>query len=263
MIIDLIVGIIISGLIATLAYMKKSLTQDGLWMAMLLGTLMYVFGGILVWASLIAFFISSSLLTKLHEKKDKETSKGRNYMQVISNALVATICSVIYYVTALDIFLVAAIVSIATSNSDTWASEIGALSKGKTKYIVNFKLAPKGVSGAISSLGTFASLVGALFIALVFIILALLLQTFEVSNILYDGLIIMLGGFLGSLIDSYLGGLIQAKYKGVISGTITEKKWLPDEKVVLASGFALITNDAVNFLSGLLSSVLMILLWIL
>ena len=259
--IDVIIGLAISGLIAILAYLKKSLTKDGLFMAVLFGMLIYVFGGILVWASLIAFFISSSLLTKLHEKKDQSSSKGRNYIQVISNGLVATIFSIIYYVTALEIFLIAAIVSIATSNSDTWASEIGILSKGKTRYILNFKLAPKGVSGAISSLGTFASLIGAFFIAIVFTVLASLTQTFEVNTLLYYGMIITIGGFLGCFIDSYLGGLLQAKYKGVVSGKITEKKWLPDEKVVLASGIALITNDAVNFLSGLFSSILTVLLF--
>lgn len=258
---DFLMGIAISGLIAILAYLKKSLTKDGLFMAVLLGTLMYVFGGILVWASLIAFFISSSLLTKLHEKKDKESSKGRNYIQVISNGLVATVFSIIYYVTALEIFLVAAIVSIATSNSDTWASEIGALSKGNTRYILNFKLAPKGVSGAISSLGTFASLIGAFFIAVIFTILGWITSAFNISTLLYYGFIITLGGFLGCFIDSYLGGLVQAKYKGVVSGKMTEKRWLPDEKVVLASGIALITNDAVNFLSGLFSSILTVLLF--
>jgi uncharacterized membrane protein len=63
-------------------------------------------------------------------------------------------------------------------------------------------------------------------------------------------------GFLGNLIDSYLGALIQAKYRGVDTGTITEKKWLPNEKVVLASGLALITNDMVNLLSALFASIL-------
>ena len=75
-------------------------------------------------------------------------------------------------------------------------------------------------------------------------------------------MILSIGGFAGSIIDSYLGALIQAKYKGVKTGILTEKKWLPNEGVVLASGLAIITNDMVNLLSTLLSAVLTVLLFI-
>ena len=75
-------------------------------------------------------------------------------------------------------------------------------------------------------------------------------------------LILTIGGFAGSIIDSYLGALIQAKYKGIKTGILTEKKFLPNEGVVLASGIAIITNDMVNLMSTLLSSVLTVLLLI-
>lgn len=261
-IIDVIIGVLISGLIAFLAYLKKSLTISGFLTAVVLGTLIYSFGGVIVWAALIGFFISSSLLTKLHEKKDHVSSKGRNYIQVISNGLVATVFSMIYFFTQVEIFLLAAVVSIATSNSDTWASEIGVLSKGKTRSIVNFKLVPKGMSGAISKLGTVASLIGSFFIAAIFVSIYVIQNGFDLEIVLSYGTIITIFGFIGCFIDSYLGALLQAKYKGVHSGEITEKKWLPNEKVVLASGLAIITNDAVNFLSGLFASVIAVLFFI-
>jgi hypothetical protein len=59
-----------------------------------------------------------------------------------------------------------------------------------------------------------------------------------------------------------LGGSLQAKYRGIESGTYTEKRWLPNEKVVLASGLALITNDAVNLLSGLAASLITLVFFI-
>lgn len=256
MFLDAIIGVIVSLIIATLAYLKRSLDRSGLFTATLLGTIIFTFGGIVVWGSLIAFFISSSLITKISERHDKKESKGRNYLQVLANGLVAAIFSILYYVLQREIFLLAAVVSIATSNSDTWASEIGALSKGKTFYILNFKIAPKGVSGAISGLGTFASLVGAFFIAGIFIGLYALTKGISFQTFIVFGGIVTLCGFLGNIIDSYLGGLMQAKYKGVESGIYTEKCWLPNEKVVLASGIALITNDAVNLISGLAASLI-------
>ena len=256
MFLDMLIGISISLIIALLAYLKHSLNRSGLFTATLLGTVIYTFGGIIVWGSLIAFFISSSLITKVSEKNDKKESKGRNYIQVLANGLVAAIFSILYYFLQREIFLLAAVVSIATSNSDTWASEIGSLSKGKTFYILNFKIAPKGVSGAISGLGTFASLLGAFFITGIFIGLYAVVKGMNFETIIVYGGIVTICGFLGNIIDSYLGGLIQAKYKGVESGTYTEKRWLPNEKVELASGLALITNDAVNLLSGLAASLI-------
>ena len=262
MFLDAIIGFGISFVIAFLAYLKKSLDLSGFLTAIILGTIIFVFGGWLVWGSLIAFFISSSLITKISEKSEKKKSKGRNVIQVLANGLIAAIFSIVYHITQIEIFLLAAVVSIATSNSDTWASVVGSLSKGKTFYILNFKIAPKGVSGAISGLGTFASLIGSFFIAGVFIGLYALLYGVKVEDFLLFGGIITVCGFLGNLIDSYLGGFLQAKYRGVESGTYTEKSWLPNEKVVLASGLALITNDAVNFLSGLAASLITLVFFI-
>lgn len=262
MFVDALIGFGISLFIASLAYVKKSLNLSGFFTAIILGTIIYMFGGILVWGSLIAFFISSSLITKVSEKKEKETSKGRNYIQVLANGLIAAILSMIYYFVQVEIFLIAAVVSIATSNSDTWASEIGRLSKGKTFYILNFKIAPKGVSGAISGLGTFASLLGSFFIAGVFLGLYAISFGIGWDDVLIFGSIITVCGFLGNIIDSYLGGSLQAKYKGVNTGTYTEKRWLPGEQVVLASGLALITNDAVNLLSGLAASLITLIFFI-
>lgn len=262
MLIDAIIGLLSSSIIAILAYYKKSLNLSGFLTAIILGTVIYAFGGIVVWGSLIAFFISSSLITKISEKNEKKESKGRNYVQVLANGLVAAIFSIVYYFNQAEIFLLAAVVSIATSNSDTWASEFGSLSRGKTFYILNFKIAPKGVSGAISGLGTLASFFGSLFIAGVFLGLYAIIYGLNLSDFLIFGGVITICGFLGNLIDSYLGGSLQAKYRGVETGTYTEKKWLPNEKVVLASGLALITNDAVNMLSGLAASLITLIFFI-
>ena len=262
MLIDFAIGAGLSIFIALAAYLKHSLVLSGFITAVMLGTIIYTFGGIVVWAVLIAFFISSSLLTKLHEKKEKDPTNGRNYIQVISNGLVAALFSVIYYFLNVEIFLIAAVASIATSNSDTWASEIGILSKGKTRSVINFKIVPKGVSGAISGLGTLASFIGALFIGLVFAFTYWMTFGITVEIFISFTVIITICGFLGCFIDSYLGALIQAKYRGLESGKITEKKWLPNEKVVLASGLAIITNDAVNFLSGLAASFITIIFFL-
>lgn len=262
MFISILIGLGISAFVAGFAYLKHSLNKSGFIAAILMGAALYVFGGLIVWGTLIAFFISASFITKLNEAKDKKHTDGRNYVQVIANSLVAVLFSLLYYVLRTEVFLLASVVAISTSNSDTWASELGAMSKGKTVNIINFKLAPKGVSGAISGLGTLASLLGALFIGLVFVSLYAIIQPTALTQLLSIGFIITLCGFLGNIIDSYLGALIQAKYRGENSGTYTEHRWLPNEKVVLTSGLVLITNDMVNVLSALLASILTVVFFI-
>ena len=77
---------------------------------------------------------------------------------------------------------------------------------------------------------------------------------FDITKILTYFTVITAGGFIGCLVDSYMGILLQAKYKGERTGTYTEKPFLENEKVILINGLAWITNDAVNFISGFVST---------
>lgn len=254
MAIQFLIGFTLSLVIAYLAYKKFSLNQSGLITATLLGTIIYGFGTYVVWGALILFFISSSLLTKLYERKVKDASSGRNYVQVLSNSFVAALFSVFFYITKNELFMVAAVISIASCNSDTWASEIGVLSKGKTYSILTFKEVEKGISGGVSKLGTAASFLGALFIGLSFMMLYRFSPLYTVSKMGLYFSVITAGGFIGCLVDSYMGILLQAKYRGEKTGKYTEKPFLENEKAILTSGLAWITNDAVNFISGFVST---------
>ena len=249
-----LLGFIFSFIVGFVAYKKHSLNQSGLIAATLLGTLIYGFGTYIVWSALILFFISSSVITKFGEKKVKSESDGRNYIQVLSNSFIAAVFSIFYHFTKNELFMVAAVISIASCNSDTWASEIGVLSKGKTYSILTFKEVERGVSGGVSRLGTLASLLGALFIGATFMGLYGVSPLYNPNKLfLYFG-VVSLGGFIGCLVDSYMGVLLQAKYRGEITGKYTEKPFLENEKAILISGLAWITNDAVNFISGFVST---------
>jgi len=262
MLIEIIIGTLLSTFIAVIAYAKHSLVLSGLIASVILGTIIYAFGGIVLYSLLIAFFISSSLLTKLHERKVDDSSSGRNYLQVISNGLVAAAFSILFYLLNMEFLLIAAAAAIATSNSDTWASEIGILSKGKTRSVTNFKEVSKGVSGAISGLGTLASVLGALFIGVLFALVSSITTVVLFQTVLFYAAIISISGVLGCFVDSYLGSLVQAKYRGIKSDTITENKSLPNEEVILKSGISFVNNDTVNFLSSLAASLIALLFFI-
>lgn len=144
----------------------------------------------------------------------------------------------------------------ACCNGDTWASEIGILSKSDPFLITSFKIVPRGTNGGVSSWGLFVSFAGGLFIGL-FHYLATI--TFVDSTSLLDSPVqfplIFLGGFaglFGSIVDSYLGATFQ--FSGQTKdGFIVED---PKEAVKKISGkFKLLNNHSVNFVSCLITAV--------
>lgn len=267
MLVSFLIGLSLSLLIALPAFYKHSLTLSGFIASLLFGSIIYIFGGIISWSLLILFFITSSVLTKIHIKIDDNNSaemeadkKGRTYWQVICNAFAPALLSFIFYLTNNEVYLIGTIVAIATATADTWASEIGKLSSGKAFSILNFKLMTKGLSGAITILGTTASFLGAGFIALVFGVYYYIVINQDLVQAFVYFFIIAGFGFIGSLIDSYIGAAFQAKYKDPATGKIYERIKLPTKSFILVSGFSLITNDIVNLLATTLTSILAVLL---
>jgi Integral membrane protein DUF92. len=73
---------------------------------------------------------------------------------------------------------------------------------------------------------------------------------------LYFMFICILLGFLGSIIDSMLGATLQAQYMDNQTNTLTEKKITQNGEAQLVKGIKIIDNNMVNFLSNLVSSLL-------
>ncbi|OZM57686.1 hypothetical protein CIB95_04765 [Lottiidibacillus patelloidae] len=201
-----------------------------------------------------AFFISSSFWSSYKkEKKVKveekiEKSAGRDFVQVVANGGLAAVCGFLYYLTKDNSLLAIFIASIAAANSDTWASELGVLSKKKPFLLLSGKETDPGTSGAVSSLGLLASLAGAFLIAL----LAMLLFSLPMPYLILFTII----GFMGSVIDTILGALLQRKFKCQVCGLETEKKMHCHKETELLHGFIWISNDTVNFLSILFAGLL-------
>ena len=73
----LLLGVLLSAIIGFAAYKKKALSLSGFVAAVVLGTVIYLCGGLLFWLTMIAFFISSSLLTFIKSSK-KEAAQQLN-----------------------------------------------------------------------------------------------------------------------------------------------------------------------------------------
>lgn len=128
------------------------------------------------WKGLVvlgAFFFSSILLSKwkskVKEPSEERLAKGsrRDWRQVLANGGPAVLFLIIYHFERDIQWLWAFIAAIAAANADTWASEIGIVGKKKPISVKTWKQVEKGVSGAVSLVGTAGAVGGAAWIAVI------------------------------------------------------------------------------------------------
>lgn len=170
----------------------------------------------------------------------------RDAFQAVANLGAAVACFIIAYLSGDSAWTYAFLGSVAASNADSWASEIGGLSKSTPRMITNFKVARKGISGAVTVLGTFGGIAGALFIST----WAWLLPHHEGTSPTIFFAAACLCGVFGFMLDSVLGALLQAKY--------TDRDGLLTEQTAgntLSSGITWINNDMVNLISSCAAAV--------
>ncbi len=248
-------GFLWSAAVSVPAYMKRSLTLNGAVSAILIGTLLYGFGAFTIYMSLVAFFLSSSVISKISEHLQKgrlirkvEGEKGdcRDYTQVVCNGGVALAMALLYAFSGHYAYKVLAVLSFAVSASDTWASEVGALSYQKPVYLIKRTPVPTGLSGGVTRLGHASAFAGALFIACAFVV-------FEGLSVglppLWSVAFIAVGGFVGALVDSVLGEWVQAEYVDA-DNSVTEKRFTGNRPNKKIKGWTFMTNNKVNLLSN-------------
>ncbi|GHH96995.1 DUF92 domain-containing protein [Neobacillus kokaensis] len=235
-------------------YRTKSLSKSGAIAAAVVGYAIYLgfhFKGLLI---LGVFFATSSYWSKYKseakEKMEEKLAKGgaRDWRQVFANGGAAALFSILYYFDNSPIWLIGFVVSLASANSDTWASEIGSLSKKAPLCIRTFKRVEKGTSGAVSGLGTIAALLGSLLISLISV------WIFNFDLLL--GSIVFLFGFFGNVVDTLVGAFYQQLFRCKKCGFETEKRMHCGQPTMRIKGISFIENDMVNFLSGLISAII-------
>lgn len=253
---QLFYAFIFSVVVVALAYWRGSLSKSGVIGALLVGTLTLGFGGWQWGALLGVFFISSSLLSHFKEAEKKAAAekfdKGhrRDLGQALANgglgALLATLSSFVPgTVVPADIWFFLFLGVMATVTADTWATELGTLSKQPPRLITNGKIVEVGTSGGVSLLGTAVSFLGGLTIGLT----AGLVTSFNLLTMLSAG---AFSGLAGSLVDSLLGATVQQIYYSEARQKETEKKielnGTPNRPL---RGWSWMSNDMVNLLSSI------------
>lgn len=202
---DIVIYILLV-LAAYLSYSKEKLTLAGAITGAITGLLIYLGAGLLGVTVLGVFFIAGSWATNWHktEKNINGITHPRTAGQVLANGGVAALLGAIgwLYPTYLPIIQIMMAGSFAAATADTLSSELGMVYGKRFFNIITLKKDQRGLDGVVSIEGTIIGVAGGAIIAAIFW--------------LYNGwsmavLVIILSGFLGNLIDSLLGALLERK----------------------------------------------------
>ena len=266
--IQIFLGLLVAAVITVLAYRFQLLTRSGALAAFGLGTVVFGLGG-LRWAIvLMIFFLTSSGLSRLLRKKKEATedkySKGstRDAWQVLANGGLAGFFVILhYFLPQSPLTWIGFCAAFSAANADTWATELGSLSRIPPQMITTLKKVEAGTSGAVSWLGMAAAILGALVVALT----GTLFDPYAAVQPAHLALtVITIGGIAGSLMDSWLGATLQAIYYCPQCKKETEKNpqhWCGTD-TELIRGKTWMNNDVVNAVctgSGAATALLIIL----
>ena len=267
----MILAFVLAAAISAAAFRARALSSDGAIAAVVVGTIVFGMGGP-AWALLLlAFFISSTALTRWRAATKaaagEEVAKGgrRDAMQVLANGGVATLVAALAALRP-DLALFPAFAgAIAAATADTWATEVGLLSRGLPRLITTGRRVSPGTSGGVTPLGTAAALAGGVFIGALAGVLVHLGWTgasHSVGDVVAAAsattradagaaariaLVTSAAALLAALFDSLLGATVQAAYHCPRCNRTTERRvHRCGTRTTRTRGLAWIDNDAVN-----------------
>jgi uncharacterized protein (TIGR00297 family) len=233
-------GFALSCVIAIIAKSRRTLSTTGAIAAIVVATASSVAGWSWAWM-LIAFFISSTLLSKTGENKKRaltedivEKGGDRDAWQVLANGGIFAAGALMSVVHPSRLWWAAGAGAIGTAIADTWATEIGTLSDQTPISITSGKSVPAGTSGGITTAGMLGGIAGALGMALLAILLGWNTRIATAA---------IVGGIAGLLIDSILGATLQ------------ERRWCEQccrgtERAIHGCGTVTVHSGGIHWLSN-------------
>lgn len=249
-------------LVAGIAYLAGALTGRGALAAAAVGALTFAGGGVLPAFLLIAFFVTSSLLSRWGASRKArlgdrfEKSSRRDASQVVANGGVAALLSLVYGATGEPLALAAMAGALAAVTADTWGTEVGILARNLPIRLIDGRRVEPGTSGAVSLEGSLAALAGAALMALL---------SARGAAVVALGMPVFLGGIAGAAVDSLLGATVQAMFVCPTCGKETERHPVHTcgSPTQPSRGWTWLRNDAVNAIASLTGAGLAAGLWLL
>ncbi len=234
-------GVVFSAVVALAAWRLRALTASGALAAWIVGACVFASGGWAYAAILFAFFLPSTLLSRLGRARkrtliDIGKHGARDAGQVVANGGVAALCAVLAATAHAKPIAAAFAGAFAAASADTWGTELGTLARMPPRSILTMRRLAPGISGGITPAGTLAEAAGACVVALTAWALG--------AGIWWP---IAVGGFVGALADSLLGASAQAlRYCPRCERDCEIDPHVCGARTRLRRGAAWMTNDAVN-----------------
>lgn len=244
--------------------------------------------GLPLGATLIAFYLSSSSLTKWRAGVKARLEAGhavaarRGAAQVLANSLPGAALSIVlawlqrqdgsagFACAAARVATAAFVGFYAACCADTWSSEAGIASPSPPRLMTTWRRVPPGTNGAISALGTAAAAAGGLFVGAVFVGTSRLAAAWAGAPsgsaatchaaAVADWRLLPLAvaaGLGGSLLDSLLGATLQwSGFDTRSSKAVSRPPAAGDRSGAVrhTCGLDVLSNTGVNVVSTLLAS---------
>ncbi|KAF2691163.1 hypothetical protein K458DRAFT_327346 [Lentithecium fluviatile CBS 122367] len=231
------------------AWSRKSLTPLGIATAFLTAVVHAIHPWSVFFALLTVFFLSGTAVTKVkHDIKARLTQSAsgatggegsRTHVQVLANSLTASVLILLHawklrkersnskedlcWPRDSDVLVVGIVANYAAVAADTFSSELGILAKSKPRLITApWRVVPPGTNGGVTASGLLAGLLGAFIVASTSTLLLPFCQDWSLVQKIRYTQYISLVGLAGSLLDSYLGAVLQASVIDVHSGKVIE-----------------------------------------
>lgn len=235
-------------LISTISLRYRILDGKGVLAAIPIGYVIFTLGGIEYFIILLLFFGLSGVATKIRVRKIRinflEKDWIRSWKNVLANGLAPTLIIIsgyLYQTPHHPLLVIGYLAVVGTAFADTLATEIGLLYPKNPRLITNFKEVIKGTPGAVSPYGYAGGLLASLIICAFSYGLGLVNLTAILS--------IIIASIAGMTIDSIIGATLQAKYRCMICGKITENPHHCGQQSEKMTGIKLINTHVVNLIS--------------
>ncbi len=192
------------------AFAMKMVSLSGFLSGLIVGTILYTFGGYPLYLILITFFVLGSGATKFGYARKKalgvaqEKGGARGWKNAVANcsmgAFLAILAALVPEHRSL-LFVAGFFGAFATAASDTVSSEIGQVLGKHPILITTLRPVPVGTEGAISLEGTFAGILASIVLCGIGIALQVLPPA--------AALICVVAAFIGTTVESYLGATLE------------------------------------------------------
>ena len=234
-------------MVAAGAWGAGTLTRSGAVAAWTVGLLVLLGSGWEGGAILAAFFVSSSLISRVTPSIPGVDPKGncRDHRQVYANGGVAAVCALVgFHDQALALWLVTG--SLAAAAADTWATSVGEWSRVPPRLLWGGRQVAPGTSGGITLVGCVGALAGAALVSGTGTLVSRLTLLLPVATLI---------GFLGMLADSALGGGFQGRFHCPTCDQPSEwRRHRCGTATVWREGVPWLDNDLVNLLATALAA---------